>query len=181
MASIGRRGIRRDALLRRAGQAGQRRVGERHLAALAAAGRLPFLGDRARERFGVDAQHRATRQVHRPAVQQDRVAGIDGFDRRGIPEALHAAPAVSTEQLLQHAADIRRLRLLLRRLAAGAGRRPDVTAAAPGWPRATARPPRSRASRRTAEQFLPAKRAGDHSQRRRAAQHGSRHGSRILR
>ena len=39
---------------------------------------LPFLGDRIGERFGLDAQHSTTRQVHRLAVEQDGVAGSVG-------------------------------------------------------------------------------------------------------
>ena len=85
----GRRGIGSDALLRGTRETRQRGVGERHLAAHFAPGRLPFGCDRLRQRFGFDAQHATAGQVHRLAVQQYPVAlgrWLDGCD---LPEALH--------------------------------------------------------------------------------------------
>ena len=88
-STVGQR-IGGDALLRGAGQAGQRRVGERHLAALAAAGALPFRGDRlGQRRDAARRSGRAARQVHRLAIQQDREAVVDRLGGRLIPEALH--------------------------------------------------------------------------------------------
>ena len=84
-----RPGVGSDALLRGAGEPGERHVGIGHLAALGAAGRLPLGGDRLGQRACGQQQRRAAGQAHRAAVQQHLPGVAVRPHGRGIPETLH--------------------------------------------------------------------------------------------
>src|SRR6202042_2844096 len=92
----------RDPLQRSAGETREWRVLERHLAALIAAGRLPFLGDRPCQTRRPHHQSPPAREPHRLAVQQDPVSLIRPLDRGGIPETLHPRPFIETSSSAGH-------------------------------------------------------------------------------